>query len=540
MLLIIAVAPPALANNATHHQVTFVNNGTVPVYVNILGGQIGKFPDGSTCSACSLNGNGIGCPTTNCPNVYNGSGKQACTQGDPLVENGGFRVDGNGGTRIVYFPKGWQGNFWVRTNCRDDGLGNLSCDTANCVNNNPADPNPKLRCGGVGSQTPATKAEFAFDANNYDTYDVSLVDGFNAPVRIRPVANFQHGCQTNASYDCATTGGTADLNSKVKAEKPLLNVTNSSGSIVAVLSACQYSVRYLGGENKSYCCLPPFEHRWQCNQSCGAANCSSPPDPARPGCTWCDPGTWPASINSAAFFKRYYPLDYSYADDDDASTFCCRSCAPPWNETQNTLSDYEVAIYGPEATAPLPGGTLEFVVPLDTGWNLFSTPVSLSPGKNTLGGIFSEEDRIDAVLGWNGRNWFSPGASYVLSPLDAIYVRFNGESEAHLSPYEGVTAPPARVLPAGLSLVGPSPPYDRGDNGGFTGMPVSQAFASVETVPGGGDGYVMVISPGLNQPGWGYARGGTPRDLLPFRGYWVIMENPGTLFGFSTTPLSPD
>jgi hypothetical protein len=26
-------------------------------------------------------------------------------------------------------------------------------------------------------------------------------------------------------------------------------------------------------------------------------------------------------------------------------------------------------------------------------------------------------------------------------------------------------------------------------------------------------------------------------DLLPYKGYWVVMENPDTLYGFSTTPI---
>ena len=73
-----------------------------------------------------------------------------------------------------------------------------------------------------------------------------------------------------------------------------------------------------------------------------------PLDPENPTCTYCDPTTWPADINSAALFKEYYPLGYSYADDDAASTFCTRSNVSPWG-TGNVLSDYDVVIYGPSA-----------------------------------------------------------------------------------------------------------------------------------------------------------------------------------------------
>lgn len=67
---------------------------------------------------------------------------------------------------------------------------------------------------------------------------------------------------------------------------------------------------------------------------------------------------------------------------------------------------------------------------------------------------------------------------------------------------------------------------------------MDQALISIEEVPGGLRGYTMVVSPGLNQPDWTYSLGGTIRDLLPYKGYWVVMENgPDTLYGFSTTPI---
>ena len=69
-------------------------------------------------------------------------------------------------------------------------------------------------------------------------------------------------------------------------------------------------------------------------------------------------------------------------------------------------------------------------------------------------------------------------------------------------------------------------------------MPLDQAFASIAQAEGGRTGYTMVISPGLNQPGWAYTQGMPVRDVLPFKGYWVVMENQDTLWGFSTTPIS--
>jgi PKD repeat protein len=177
-----------------------------------------------------------------------------------------------------------------------------------------------------------------------------------------------------------------------------------------------------------------------------------------------------------------------------------------------------------------------FYVPLGDGWNLFSTPVTLDSQHDRLTEIFTGTDRenITVALAWNGI-WFIPDESYTLRPLDAVYIRVNGESYAALMPSSLITAPPSRSLASGLSLIGPAPSYTDHE---FTAMPLDVALISINEIPGGGTGYTMVISPGMNQPGWAYARGGSIQDLEPYKGYWVIMENPDTLYGFSTTPLN--
>ncbi len=177
------------------------------------------------------------------------------------------------------------------------------------------------------------------------------------------------------------------------------------------------------------------------------------------------------------------------------------------------------------------------LVRLDGGWSLFSTPVVLDGAYATLGQIFDQtaQSKIDTALVWDGY-WFSPDENYRLSPLSAIYIRVNDSEtvNAMLIPSESPTSPPTRDLPGGVSLIGPAPAFSDSQ---FTVMPLDQALVSVEQVPGGLAGYVMVISPGLNQPAFAYARGGQVQDILPFKGYWIVMANPGTLAGFSTTPL---
>ena len=108
---------------------------------------------------------------------------------------------------------------------------------------------------------------------------------------------------------------------------------------------------------------------------------------------------------------------------------------------------------------------------------------------------------------------------------------------AAMGPSVQFQSTPARQVNIGVNLIGLAPAYDP-ETESFQEMPLTQALSSIEYVH---DlrGYSIVISPGLNQPGWSYAQGGPVHDMKPFKGYWVSMENgPDTLYGFSTTPIS--
>jgi PKD repeat protein len=180
---------------------------------------------------------------------------------------------------------------------------------------------------------------------------------------------------------------------------------------------------------------------------------------------------------------------------------------------------------------------LLFTRDLNPGWSILSTPVLLDATHDTLPAIFdpSSAGNLSIILGWDGQQWFIPGESYRLYPLEAVYVKAVSPARATFVPSSILSSLPARTLPAGISLIGPAPAYT--NPSGFNAMPLDQALFSIEQTPGGHMGYSMVISPGLGQPGWAYARGGQVYDLEPFDGYWVVMENADTLYGFSTTPL---
>jgi len=184
---------------------------------------------------------------------------------------------------------------------------------------------------------------------------------------------------------------------------------------------------------------------------------------------------------------------------------------------------------------------ITFAVPLSAGWNLFSTPVALAVSSNTLPAIFAQSvSNIEIAYRWDAiqGQWIALDANFALLPLEAIAVKVKAGTAitGTLVPSQELNGPPSRSLPVGLSLIGPAPAFD---GSGFPAMSVVEALRSIEQAPGGLPGYSMVISPAMNQPGWTYVRDGTPQNLLAYKGYWVVMENPDTLYGFSTTPIVP-
>ena len=56
--------------------------------------------------------------------------------------------------------------------------------------------------------------------------------------------------------------------------------------------------------------------------------------------------------------------------------------------------------------------------------------------------------------------WVIPDYGYHIGPLEAYYIKNNGQAEAVLVPSTNPAPPPSRELVAGLNLFGPAPPYE--------------------------------------------------------------------------------
>ncbi|KAL6587496.1 hypothetical protein OROMI_000474 [Orobanche minor] len=134
--------------------------------------------------------------------------------GAALLGDGGFALPPGAAVQLSA-PPGWSGRFWARTGCNYDDTGNGQCATGDV-----------LKCTGGGAP-PVSLVEFTLGGGgNKDFYDVSLVDGYNVGMGVRP---------SGGAGDCQYAGCVADLKGSCPRE---LQVADGGGAVVACKSAC--------------------------------------------------------------------------------------------------------------------------------------------------------------------------------------------------------------------------------------------------------------------------------------------------------------
>ncbi|KAL8239623.1 hypothetical protein R6Q59_016190 [Mikania micrantha] len=195
---------------------------------------------------------------------------------------GGYALRTNE-SRVHMAPVGWSGRIWGRTNCSFDTNGNGTCLTGGCGSS--------LRCSG-SSNTSSTLAEFTLATRDY--YDVSLVDGFNLPMSIKPI---------NGKGNCSVASCMGDLHKSCPSE---LSV-KAGGKVVACRSACDVF------NTDEYCCRGVFANSVTCQ---------------------------PTYYSNK--FKDACPTSYVYPYDDPTKIFTCSGAdylitfCKPKNQTQCT------------------------------------------------------------------------------------------------------------------------------------------------------------------------------------------------------------
>lgn len=178
-----------------------------------------------------------------------------------------------GGGKELNHGETWQLNpapgtkmarIWPRTGCNFDASGNGHCNTGDCGG--------LLECQAWGTD-PQSLAEYtlAQPNNPTDTFDLSLIEGFNVPIDFSPV-------NAPTTDKCRGVRCSADLVGQCPTE---LQATGGCNNPCTVFKTVQY------------CCTSE-------RGSCGPTPYSQ-------------------------FFKQNCPDAYSYPQDDQTSTFACPS-----------------------------------------------------------------------------------------------------------------------------------------------------------------------------------------------------------------------
>ncbi|KAL6519437.1 hypothetical protein OROGR_018757 [Orobanche gracilis] len=219
----------------------------------------------------TTNGDGIGhqliivnnCNETIWPGIQPGAGHQT-------PKDGGFQL--NKGQEIVFdVPEKWSGRMWGRQACLFDTAGKGHCAAGDCA--------VRLHCDGFGGDPPATVVEMTLGTSSSPLhfYDVSLVDGFNLPVSMKPVGG---------GTGCGVASCEVDLNVCC----PSALEVRVGERVVGCKSAC------LAMQSDKYCCRGEYSN----------------------------PKTCKPTVFSR-LFKAICPKAYSYAFDDSSSLNKCRA-----------------------------------------------------------------------------------------------------------------------------------------------------------------------------------------------------------------------
>ncbi|GJX57816.1 thaumatin-like protein [Tanacetum coccineum] len=185
----------------------------------------------------------------------------------PILAHGGFKLPPSK-SYTLFLPPNWSGRLWGREGCSFSSTGHGHCNTGDCGG--------ALYCNGAGGEPPATLAEITLTAEQ-DFYDVSLVDGYNLPIAIKPL---------KGTGKCSYAGCVSDLN--VMCPVGLQVRSHDKRRVVACKSACS------AFNSPRFCCTGSYG----------------------------SPQTCKATAYSR-IFKVACPRAYSYAYDDPTSIATC-------------------------------------------------------------------------------------------------------------------------------------------------------------------------------------------------------------------------
>jgi hypothetical protein len=266
------------------------------------------------------------------------------THNHPL--NGGWHMAAGETKSIMVSGLLSSARFWPRTGCKTKNGGPptmdnpLRCDTGDCWN----PTNNGLECAGITGQPPATLFEATLTglgAAKDDTYDVSVVDGYNVGISAQSVAGRPLGgeWELGSKYNCGGAKCSWNIEEKCPSE---LRHMSSDGTHVAGCSSICTAVKsgvdnvYLNHirNNLDNRTGYPMENLVCCDCAAGPgvgcenSKCQfgcSPHDRSNPGGK-CFVEHWPVASNGIPYqdlYKDDCSDSYAWQFADLTSTFHC-------------------------------------------------------------------------------------------------------------------------------------------------------------------------------------------------------------------------
>jgi len=299
--------------------------------------------------------------------------------------NGGWRMAAGETTTMLIPGLLSATRFWPRTGCKTKNGGAptldnpLRCDTGDCW----ASINNGLQCAGITGQPPATLFEITLTglgSAKDDTYDVSVVDGYNVGIAVQEVGGTPLGGQygVGSKYNCGGTQCSFNVNKKCPPE--LLHMASDGQTVAGCSSICTAvksnvnnawlnSIRNGIDSYTGY----PLENLVCCDCAagpgigCDNAKCQygcSPHDTSNPGGK-CYVEHWPSASTGVRYEDLYQqdcPDSYAWQFADLTSTFHCinadyniQFC--PENAVQTPTSANKMTIVETSATKGISSST---------------------------------------------------------------------------------------------------------------------------------------------------------------------------------------
>ncbi|CAN1134862.1 Thaumatin-like protein 1a [Linum perenne] len=165
------------------------------------------------------------CPFPVWPGIMTGGGN------GPRLPTG-FVVLSNA-SEIFEVPNNWtNGRFWGQTGCETSPDGYFHCMTGDCGTGTKT-------CIDIEPKPWVTYMEFTLNGpGGYDYYNISLVNGFNLPVKIEPFDQATGVVYTPPAGNCRAPSCAKSLN---RVCPPELSMKNDKGHVLACMNPCNAS-----------------------------------------------------------------------------------------------------------------------------------------------------------------------------------------------------------------------------------------------------------------------------------------------------------